>query len=152
MSTVSACLHVPRCHCIQDTIVSNWSKYFSTFLIKSRRLNKRIGYSHRPVQTAYRYCVPRRIAGLLFSFVWADSLCMRMKEIKESRVHQPCAARAKKGHTKQAGRLWAHCKENRGTIIHWCNSPPSCCSFLASWVVSEWVKYMFWRNDRPEGP
>lgn len=97
-------------------------------------LNKRIGYSHRPVQTAYRYCVPRRIAGLLFSFVWADSLCMRMKEIKESRVHQPCAARAKKGHTKQAGRLWAHCKENRGTIIHWRTSPPSCCSFLAPWL------------------
>ena len=69
---------------------------------------------------------------------------MRIKEIKESRVHQPCAARAKQGHTKQAGRLWAHCKENRGTIIHWRTSSPSCCSFLAPcWLPgslgSEWV-------------
>ncbi len=63
-------------------------------------MNQRIEYSHRSIQTANRYCIPRRIAGLLFGFVWAGSLCKGREEIKESRVDQPCAARAENRHTK----------------------------------------------------
>ena len=65
-----------------------------------RLLTRRPEDSHGPVQTADRYCVPRRIAGLLFSFIWAGSFGTKGEEKQKSRVDQPCATRAQNRHVK----------------------------------------------------
>lgn len=80
-------------------------------------LNQRMEHSHRPIETADRYCVPRRITGLWFGFVWAGSLCNRTKRKQKSRVDQPFVERARNCHTKgELGnhRLMAKRTEKRG--------------------------------------